>query len=59
MKNVGEVYQKEISKALVPLVKHFEFVLGTKPNHSQGKWGVSMTNRNVERQLIQSQMEDA
>jgi len=37
LKNVGEVYQKEISKALVPLVKHFEFVLGTKPNHSQGK----------------------
>jgi len=34
LKNVGEVYQEEILKAYVSLVKHFEFVLGTKPNHS-------------------------
>jgi len=52
LKNVSEVYQ--ISKAHVLLVKHFEFVLGTKPNHSQGITSVSMTKRNIERQLIQS-----
>ena len=47
------MYQEEISKALVPLVKHFEFVLETKPNHSQGIESVSMRKRNVERQLLQ------
>jgi len=59
LKNVGEVYQEEISRAHVPLVKHFKFVLGTKPNHSQSIGSVSMTKRSVERQFIQSQMEDA
>ena len=56
---MGEVYQEEISRAPVPLVKNFEFVLGTKPNHSQGIGSVSMTKRSVERHLIQSQMKDA
>ena len=56
---MGELYQEEISRAPVPLVKHFKFVLGTKPNHSQGIGSVSMTKRSVERQLVQSQMEDA
>ena len=51
-----EVYQEEISRAPVPLVKHFEFVLSAKPNHSQGIVSVSMTKRSVERQLVQSQM---
>jgi len=32
--NVGEVYEEEISKVPIPLVKHFSFVLGIKPNHS-------------------------
>jgi len=40
---VGEVYGEEISKAHVPLVKHFAYVLGTKPNRSQGIGSVSMT----------------
>ena len=56
---MGEVYQEEISKTLVSLVKHFEFVLRIKPNHSQGIRSVLMTKRNIERQLIQSQMKDA
>jgi len=56
---VGEIYQEEISKAPVPLAKHFEFVSGTKPNHSQGIRSVLVTERNVEIQLVQSQMEDA
>jgi len=55
---VSEVYGEEISKAPVPLVKHFAYVLGTKPNHSQGIGSVSMTKRNAERQFIQSQMEN-
>jgi len=45
---VGEVYDKEIEKALVPLVKHFEFMLGTKPNHSHGIKNISMSKKNVE-----------
>ena len=55
---MSEVYGEEISKAPVPLVKHFAYVLGTKPNHSQGIGSVSMTKRNAERQFIQSQMEN-
>jgi len=47
--------EKKISKTLVPLVKHFVYVLGTKPNHSQGIGSVSMEKRNVERQFVQSQ----
>ena len=49
---MSEVYGEEISKAPVPLVKHFAYVLGTKPNHSQGIGSVSMTKRNAERQVI-------
>jgi len=40
-------------------VKHFKFVLGTKPNHSQDIESMSIMKRSVERQLVQSQMEDA
>jgi len=42
---VGEVYGEEISKAHVSLAKHFAYVLGTKPNHSQGIGSVSITKR--------------
>ena len=56
---MGEVYREDISRAPVPLVKHFEFILETKPNHSQRIRSVSMTKRSVERQLVQSQTNDA
>jgi len=49
---VGEVHPEEISKAPVPLVKHFEFVFKRKLNHLQGIISVSMMNRNVERQFV-------
>jgi len=38
-------YQEEISKALIALVKYFEFVLETKENHSQGIQSVSMKKK--------------
>ena len=38
-----EVYKEEIGKTHIPLVKHFEFVLGTQPNHSQGIENILMT----------------
>ena len=50
---------EEISKAHVPLVKHFSFVLGTKPNHLQHIGSVSMTKKNIERPFVQSQVENA
>jgi len=56
---VGEVYEEEISKALVPLVKHFSFVLGTTPNHSQGMRTISITKKNIERQIVQNIVENA
>jgi len=49
LKNVSEVYGEEISKARVSLIKHFVYVLGTKPNDSQGIGSVSIAKRNVER----------
>jgi len=55
---VGEVYEEEISKALVPLVKHFSFVLGTTPNHSQGMRTISITKKNIERQIVQNIVEN-
>jgi len=39
---VGEVYKEEISRAPISLVKYFKFVLGTKPNNSQGIGSVSI-----------------
>ena len=59
MKNVDGVYGEEIAKARVLLVKHFVFVLGTKPTHSQGIVSVSVTKTNVERQFVQIQVENA
>ena len=56
---MGEVYGKEIEKAPIPMEKHFEFVLGTKPSHSQGIGNISTTKRNVEKQLFQSQVYNA
>ena len=56
---MGEVYKEEILKAHVPLVKHFSFVLGTTPNHSQGMGTISITKKNVERQIVQNEVENA
>jgi len=53
------VYEEEISKAPVPLVKHFSFVLGTTPNHSQGMRTISITKKNIERQIVQNEVENA
>jgi len=44
---VSEVYGEEISKAPMPLIQHFSYVLGTKPNHSQGIGSVSMAKRHA------------
>ncbi|QCD97249.1 putative transposase [Vigna unguiculata] len=59
LKNVGEVYGEEIEKAHIPIIKHFQFVLGTKPSHFQGIGNISLAKRNVEKQLFQSQIHNA
>jgi len=56
---VGEVYKEESLKAHVPLVKHFSFVLGTTPNPSQGMGTISITKKNIERQIVQNEVENA
>jgi len=42
---MGESYQEEVSKAPIPSIKHFEFILKTKLNHLQvylkGLWPYS------------------
>jgi len=54
LKNVNEVYEEEIEKEPIPLVKHFEFVVGSKSNHSRHIGNISMTTKKVEKQLFQS-----
>ena len=56
---MGEVYGEEIEKAHIPMVKHFQFVLGTKPSHSQGQGNISLAKRHVDKQLFQSQIHNA
>ena len=59
MKNVGDAYQEEISKAYIPLVEHFVMVLGRKPNHSLGVGSEAITKRNSHKQYVQNQLENA
>ena len=53
------MYVEEIEKAPISMVKHFEFVLGTKSSHSQGIDNISTTKGNVVKQLFQSQVHNA
>ena len=50
MENVGDIYQKEISKALVPLVEHFAMVLG---RNSLGVGSAPITKKFSHKKIIQ------
>ncbi|KAG5006632.1 hypothetical protein JHK82_024572 [Glycine max] len=59
LENVGDIYQEEISKALVLLVEHFTVVLGRKSNHSFGVGSAPITKKFPHKQIIQNQLENA
>ena len=59
MENVGDIYQEEILKALVPLVEHFVMVLGRKSNHSLGVGSAPITKKFSHKQIVQNQLESA
>jgi len=56
---MGDIHQKEISKAHVPLVEHFVMVLGRKSNHSLGVDSAPITKKFSHKQIIQNQIENA
>ena len=59
MQNVGDIYQKEISKVPVSLVEHFAMVLGRKSNYSLGVGSAPIEKKFSDKQIIQNQLENA
>ena len=53
LENVGDIYQKEISKSPISLVEHFAMVLGRKSNHSLGVGSAPITKKFSHKQIIQ------
>ncbi|KAG5032354.1 hypothetical protein JHK82_015939 [Glycine max] len=59
LQNVGDIYQKEISKVPVSLVEHFAMVLGRKSNYSLGVGSAPIEKKFSDKQIIQNQLENA